>query len=98
MDPLNRVAIPNPEVVGRIVEGEAVLVSPEQGKVTVLNEVGATIWTLVDGTRKVREIAAAISLEYAADPAVIEADTLALLERLAEKGIVSLAGEASPTR
>lgn len=88
---LDSYAVPNPAVVGRIVDGEAVLVLPEQGQVKVLNEVGARIWALANGTRTLRQIAAALSDEYEVDQAEAEADTLDFVAQLAELGIASLA-------
>ena len=81
--------VPNPNVIGRVVDDEAVLVLPEQGKVKVLNEVGARIWSLVDGKRSVREIAAEICREYQVTPANAEEDTLGFLNDLAQRGVVS---------
>ncbi|HID86564.1 MAG TPA: PqqD family protein [Anaerolineae bacterium] len=87
---LDSYPLPNPAVVGRIVEGEAVLVLPEQGQVKVLNEVGARIWALADGTRTLRRIAATLCHEYEVDLAQAEADTCAFAADLEAKGIISL--------
>jgi len=87
---LDSYAVPNPAVVGRIIEGEAVLVLPEQGQVKVLNEVGARIWALADGTRTLRQIAAALCDEYEVDQAQAETDVLDFVTQLVEQGIVSL--------
>jgi hypothetical protein len=71
-----------------MLEDEAVVVLPDRGQVKVLNEVGAQIWTLADGTRSVREIAAAVCRVYAVPPAVAEADTLTFLAELRQKGLI----------
>ncbi len=78
---------------GRLLENEAVVVLPEKGQVKVLNEVGARIWSLADGGRSVRDIAAIISTEFAVTPAEAEADTLAFIATLAAKDIVSLSAQ-----
>lgn len=80
---------PNPTVVGRVVEGEAVLVLPQRGEVKVLNEVGAHIWELVDGSRTVREIVDVICAEYDVDEEQAETDTLAFIAELKSKDIIS---------
>jgi len=90
MSALDRYVAPDPNVIGRVIDKEAVLVLPEQGKVQVLNEVGARIWSLADGTRTVREIAATICTEYDVDPVQAETDTLAFVTELAERGVVLL--------
>jgi hypothetical protein len=87
---LNSYAVPNSAVAGRIVEGEAVLVLPQQGQVEVLNEVGARIWALADGTRTLRQIAAALCDEFDVDQAQAEADVLDFMAQLAELDVVSL--------
>ena len=73
---------------GRLLEDEAVVVLPARGEVKVLNEVGAHIWSLADGSRSVREIAATISATYAVTTAEAEADTLAFLIELEHKGVI----------
>ncbi len=81
---------PNASVQGRQLENEAVLVLPDKGEVKVLNTVGARIWSLADGSRSVREIAAAICAEYSISTAQVEADTLDFIRELAAKGIVTI--------
>ena len=85
--------VPKPTVQGRLLENEAVVVLPEKGQVKVLNEVGARIWSLADGGRSVRDIAAIISTEFAVTAAEAEADTLAFIATLAAKEIVSLSAQ-----
>ena len=63
--------VPSRQAVGRQLEGEAVVVLPEHGRVKVLNEVGARVWALADGSRTVAEIVEILAGEYAADPPVI---------------------------
>ncbi|MBC8254950.1 MAG: PqqD family protein [Ardenticatenia bacterium] len=85
---LDSYAAPNPAVVGRLVEGEAVLVLPQQGQVKVLNEVGARVWVLADGARTLRQIAAALCDEYDVNQAQAQADVIAFVAQLAKRGIV----------
>ena len=82
--------IPAPSAIGRTIDDEAVIVLPEQGQVKVLNEVGARIWDLADGSRTVRDIVAAICAEYEVEPAQAEGDTLDFVAELVERGVVSL--------
>ncbi|HEY0607717.1 MAG TPA: PqqD family protein [Herpetosiphonaceae bacterium] len=80
-----------PGIVGQILNDEAVLLIPGKGEVKVLNAVGARIWSLVDGSRTLTQIAAAIAAEYAVEPAQAEADTLAFVAELAQREMVTLA-------
>ena len=99
MNALDMYPIPGSDVIGSIVKGrgaqqsEAVLVLPGKGQVKVLNDVGARIWSLADGTRTVREIAAQLTAEYQVDPATAETDTLDFLADLVQREIVTLAAE-----
>ena len=72
-------------VVGRIVDNEAVVVLPEKGKVEVFNEVGAFIWEKSDGSHSAQQIAAAICDEF--DVGIDQAleDTLAFLDDLFQR-------------
>ncbi len=83
--------MPNPDIVGQMLHGEAVLLLPNKGKVKVLNDVGARIWELADGSRTIAEIAAVITAEYAVPQAQAEADTLAFVAELVQREIVTLA-------
>ena len=75
-------------VLGRVVDGEAVLVLPMKGKVKVLNEVGAFIWSNVDGVNSVRDISEFIFTEYEVDRKEAEEDALSFLIDLEERGVV----------
>ncbi len=87
---LDSYPVPNRAVQGRRLDNEAVLVLPDQGEVKVLNEVGAQIWALADGTRSVRDIVQAICAEYHVPRAEAEADALAFIAELEAKGIVTV--------
>lgn len=79
---------PTTQVRGRMLEQEAVLVLPARGEVKVLNEVGARIWALADGSRSVSEIAAVIVDQYEVPLAQAQVDTLAFLSELHAKALV----------
>ena len=69
---------------------EAVIVLPSTRKVEVLNEIGARIWSLLDGNRSVRQIIEMISSEYDVELETARIDTLEFLGVLYEKGIVEI--------
>lgn len=78
----------NEKVVSKLVNGEAVLVIPQEGQVKVLNEVGSRIWSLADGTRSVRQIAEIICEEYDVEGLQSEQDTIEFIEQLIKKKLV----------
>lgn len=87
---LNSYPAPAEHVRGRRLEHEAVVVLPDKGEVKVLNDVGAHIWALADGTRSVRDIIWALCDEYDVSPTVAEADALRFLAELQQKGLITI--------
>ena len=87
---LELTAIPtqNPDVIGRIVDDEAVLVMPQIGQVKVLNEVGAVIWELTNGERNIGQIVEEICVQFAVDPSTAQADALKFFDELHNREIV----------
>lgn len=79
-----------PAVTGRVVDGEAVLVHPRQGKIRVLNGVGARIWELADGERSVADLARAVATEYDVDLGRAESDAAAFCAELLNRGLLTL--------
>jgi hypothetical protein len=73
-------------------ENEAVLVMPQQGKVKVLNEVGASIWEMIDGKRDIQQIAEEISTQFDVDQSTAKSDTLAFMTELLVREIISTTG------
>ena len=86
---LDTIPVPNPNVVSRVVENEAVLVMPEAGQVKVLNQVGASIWQLTDGQRSIAEIANRVCEEFEVNLNQCQADTLNFIAELQQKGVVN---------
>jgi hypothetical protein len=77
-------------VAGRTVDDEAVLIHPEQGKVRVLNSVGARLWELADGERTIAEMAAVIAGEYEVSLAQAESDALKFCTDLIGRTLLAL--------
>jgi hypothetical protein len=77
-------------IVFRMVDGEAVLVEPRKGLVTVINSVGSRIWELVDGSRTASDIAEVIAGEYDTSPDTALKDAVEFLRDMAEKDLVTL--------
>ncbi len=88
--------LPQSGIVGQILKDEAVLLLPAQGEVKVLNQVGARIWSLSNGTRTIAEIAAVLTTEYAVDQARAEADTVAFIADLLRRNMVALSPQPVP--
>lgn len=60
-----------PDVIWRVPDDSAVLVSPEGGEVTILNGVGTTIWSLINGQNSITDIAQQLVHQY--DVSIVQA-------------------------
>lgn len=93
-DEMNLIPVIAPGVVGRIVEPEddidreAVILLPLRGQVKILNDVGARIWSMVDGQRSVADIAGIIQQEYLVESGQAQADTLEFLRDLEKRDVL----------
>lgn len=85
----NAIPLPNPEIISRRLEGEAVLVLPQRGQVKVLNELGSRIWSLIDGNRSINQIIAVIHQEFTISLEAAAADTTEFLAQLAERDMIT---------
>ena len=91
MDYLERRYEKDPSIVHRNIAGEVILVPIRQHvadleSIYTLDEVGARIWELIDGQRRVEEIRDAIVEEYEVSADVAEADLIEFIQQLEEIG------------
>lgn len=89
--------IKSEELVMRNVGGEMILVPiranvGDLDSVYTLSAVAARIWTLLDGSRSIDELAGVISEEYAVDAAQARADLVELIASLESSSLVTRAG------
>jgi len=78
-------------MVYREIAGEAILVPIRQHKadldsIYTLDEVGAFVWSLIDGRRTVQDLVAAVLDEYDVGPQEVEADLTDFLRDLEQIG------------
>jgi hypothetical protein len=76
------------DVAWRMIDGEAVIITPADSTMHTLNDVGTRIWELMTGTRSLREVAGVLCTEFEVDRDRAEKDTLWFAECLAKKGLV----------
>jgi hypothetical protein len=69
-----------------------VLLASKSGEYFSLNDVGARIWELADGTRSVTEIVVVLHGEYDAPEDVIRDDAIEIITELSHAGLVEDAG------
>lgn len=66
-----------------------ILLDVESGEYYTLNETGAAVWKLCDGTRDADEIALRISESYEIDIAEAVSDVTDILQQLTDESLVS---------
>ncbi|MGQ9768635.1 MAG: PqqD family protein [Anaerolineae bacterium] len=82
-----RVPIHHPQPASRVFSGEAVIITPAENMVRMLNPVSSRIWELADGTRTVEKIAQALTEEFEVDLDEARASAAAFVDELATKGL-----------
>lgn len=84
----------NPDVVFRKVAGEFLLVpikqkSADLQSIFTLNETGARSWELIDGKRKLKEVARLITKDFEVDFNKAATDLMELIEGLKKADLIS---------
>jgi hypothetical protein len=72
----------------RILEGDAIIVSPRNGKIRVLNQSGAFIWQLLAAEQSILEISNALVEQYEISQEQAFLDLEAFLHDLTQRGLV----------
>jgi hypothetical protein len=83
------------EQVSSDLAGEAVILDFKSGVYYGLNEVGASIWNLIQEPKTVNEIRDAILEEYEVEPEQCDRDLKELLKQLADKGLIEVRNETA---
>ncbi len=78
----------SPDVLSRVLEGEAVLLDLASGTYFGLNVVGSRVWELISSGKSLGEVRAALLEEFEVDREVLERDLQDLLKQLLERGLI----------
>lgn len=79
---------PGPEVVSRVIDGEAVLLDLASQCYFGLNAVGTRVWEHLSAGKSVAEIRAALLAEFDVTEDVLAGDLGRILDELSTKGLV----------
>ena len=86
---MNNYPVIHPDLTWRLLDGEAVVVSPASGEIRVFNYVGAEIWQfLVDGY-VVEKIETVLVNQYDLSPEQAHDDVSAFLDDLMSCGLIT---------
>jgi hypothetical protein len=77
------------EIVARPVEGGAILVNLESGKVWQLNKTGADVWDLLDGQRTLNAVVDQLALRYGVSSETAKRDVVAMASTMLKEGLLS---------
>lgn len=80
----------------RVIEGEAVIVTPEDSMLHTLNPVGTFIWERADGSRSLDEIVDALCEAYEVERAQAAADAQAFVAECIERKVLALRDDPLP--
>ena len=83
----------SPSAAFRTVENEAVIITPSEGIIRVLNGVGTLIWQHLDGTRSLSEICDIICGEFDIGPEDAANDLSEFIEDLEKKKLIEPVNE-----
>ena len=72
---------------------EAAILDLKSGIYYGLNAVGARVWSLIQEPRRVSEVRGILLEEYEVEPERCERELLALLQELADKGLIEMKDE-----
>lgn len=86
---MERVPKKNPEIIGKHVKGEIVLLNPVSGKYYGLNKGGGAFWEKIDGARSVAEIAAMLLDEFNVEKERLLKDLDDLIKSLTENKLIT---------
>ncbi len=79
----------HPRTASRVFSGEAVIISPAENVVRMLNPVGSRIWELCDGSHTLDQIAAALTEEFEVDPAHARESVATFVADLLDKELLT---------
>ena len=82
----------NPKRLSRLpwreVDGRMVVIQPQKGEVHELNGVGAFLWTQLDGSFSILQIAENVSNQFEVSSEIASLDVSAFVEQLSSLGLL----------
>lgn len=87
---MERVPKKNPDIIGKNVKGEMVLLNPVSGKYYGLNKVGCAFWEKVDGKRSLSEITSLLLEDFNVEKERLVKDIEDLMKTLTGNNLVTL--------
>ena len=86
----------NPDTPTRTIEGEAVVITPDDSQLHNLNQTATLIWERANGTQSLEEIFKEMLATYEVEENELRTDILEFIEESQSKGMLELFESASP--
>ncbi len=86
----SRRPVRSPATASRVFSSEAVVITPAENTVRMLNPVGSRIWEMADGQRTVDEIAGLLAGEYDVSAEAAHDSVARFVDELLAKGLLEL--------
>ena len=80
----------SPALIWRELDDGTVIVTPDEGKVRVLNRTGTAIWLMIDGRHSLVDITEKISREFEVGKEEASEDVDEFLTELISKGLIQI--------
>jgi len=84
------IVVRSAEPLTAAIDGEIVMLSPDQGAYFGLNAVGSSIWQLIEVPRTVSSVCRAMTSEYDVDGQTCRTEVVAFLDDLERAGLVEV--------
>lgn len=96
---MNEKTIPllSPQLIWRELDDGTVVVTPDEGKVRVLNRTGTSIWLQIDGQHSLTDIAGQLAAYFEVSQEQAVSDVTTFLTELTQKGLIDLADKLAPS-
>lgn len=93
---LHSYLVQNVETPARVMDGNAVVITPHDAVLHTLNEVGTFIWSRADGTRTVEQIVGELVTAFAVGPEDATRDATEFIEACVKRGLMHLSDVPQP--
>ena len=90
MEILNKYPKKSDSIASRTLDGEAVVILPNESLLYTFDPVGTRIWELITGRKKISSIVQDIQNEYEVEADVAEQDTIDFIRELVAKKMLIL--------
>lgn|GEM_PF-387726 len=93
---LHRYLVQNVDTPARVMDGNAVIITPQDAVLHTLNEVGTFIWARADGTRTVGQIVEQMVVSFEVSPEQAREDATQFIEACVARGLMHLSDAPAP--